>query len=918
LFGPAVVIARGGGPVRTTYAARELRTGTMRKTCLAAAAALFTITTGLDVGAAMYVASYAQQGSKLGPDNVSRSNFGSSVSLQSDGNRVIIGGPADLSNRGAAWVFARSAGVWNQEAKLVASTAVGLGGQGQSVALSGAGDVAVVGGTLDNGNLGAAWVWTRSGTSWSEQAKLVGTGAVGSAQQGKSVAISADGNTIAVGGYQDSSSAGAVWIFARSGGVWTQQGSKLVGSGAAGIARHGTSVALSADGNTLVEGAFNDNNGIGAAWVWTRSGGTWTQQGGKLVGSDAVGPFVDQGQSVAISADGNLVAVGGFADNSSQGAVWIWTRSGGVWAQQGSKVTATGAAGAPLLGFSVSLSSDGATLVAGGYRDDNFFGAAWIFTRSGNVWTQLGSKLVGTNGVPPISPAAGLRQGWSSAISGNGSTIAVGGPNDTDLHGAVWMYASSEDSPPGPFNKVAPVNGATNHSIEPTLSWTASSGATGYEYCYDTTNDNACLSWIPVGNVLSVSISANSATQYYWQVRATNTSGTPAYADADASAFWTFATRTNAVQNGSFGTGDLTGWQSFATPDQSYIVTEASSTVLRFYRVPPPAGTSNQAVVFQNTGVSLPALEPIEARFDLGNSSDVRKRISVLIHDADFSDLSVCTFWLGAHAALASYVFRTHTTEAWSNASISFYAATAGSDGGFYEVDNVVMAHGPGQSSDRADCVDPARPTATGSDGPERLNNGDFSNGTNSWSTFGQLDYQVNAGVFEFRRPAPPDPAGVVLQPTSTAAATGTIFTAQFDLGNSSAVRKRVTVLLHDLDFSDLSACTFWLAPGQPLSPYAMRSFTTKPWTNATISIYAATVGNDTWTRLDNVSLRQTQGTQTQGTDCIEPDNGTGPTSLFTTRLFTTRLFVTRLFADDWLQRHVFVFPLQERRQVLR
>src|SRR5206468_12107718 len=107
--------------------------------------------------------------------------------------------------------------------------------------------------------------------------------------QGSSVSLSADGNTGIIGGYGDNSNAGAAWVWTRSGGVWTQQGTKLVGSGASGKAGQGTSVALSADGNTAIVGGPLDNSSVGAAWVWTRSAGVWTQQGGKLVGSGAAG-----------------------------------------------------------------------------------------------------------------------------------------------------------------------------------------------------------------------------------------------------------------------------------------------------------------------------------------------------------------------------------------------------------------------------------------------------------------------------------------------------------------------------------------------------------------------------------------------------------------------------------------------------
>ena len=111
--------------------------------------------------------------------------------------------------------------------------------------------------------------------------KLVGIGAVDS-RQGASVSISADGNTAIVGGIFDNSSTGAVWIYTRNGGAWSQQGIKLVGTGAVGAAQQGTSVSISADGNTAIVGGAFDNSKIGAVWIFTRNGFTWMQQGNKL------------------------------------------------------------------------------------------------------------------------------------------------------------------------------------------------------------------------------------------------------------------------------------------------------------------------------------------------------------------------------------------------------------------------------------------------------------------------------------------------------------------------------------------------------------------------------------------------------------------------------------------------------------
>jgi hypothetical protein len=182
-----------------------------------------------------------------------------------------------------------------------------------------------------------------------------------------------------------------VGLLTRSAGVWTQQGSKLVGSGAVGAAEQGYSVAVSADGNTAIVGGFGDNSYAGAAWVYTRAAGIWNQQGGKLVGTDAIGN-AQQGFSVALSADGNTAIVGGHTDNSrggnNAGAAWVFTRSAGVWTQQGSKLVGTGGAGGNAQqGWSVAVSADGNTAVVGGVTDNAGIGAVWVFTRSAGVWT---------------------------------------------------------------------------------------------------------------------------------------------------------------------------------------------------------------------------------------------------------------------------------------------------------------------------------------------------------------------------------------------------------------------------------------------------------------------------------------------------------------------------------------------------
>jgi hypothetical protein len=261
--------------------------------------------------------------------------------------------------------------------------------------------------------------------------KLVGMLATGPAQQGSSVSLSGDGDTAIVGGPWDNSEAGAAWVFTRSGGVWSQQGRKLVGAGAVGSSRQGASVALSADGDTAIVGGYCDNSYVGAAWVFTRSGGVWKQQGGKLVGAGAVGE-AQQGASVALSADGDTAFVGGPADNGYAGAAWVYTRSGDVWTQQGGKLVGTDAGGEAEQGWSVALSADGDTAIVGGYCDNGQTGAAWVFVQPLQVSPYSGIAASGTKGGPfsPSSFSYKLR-----ATSGRVKYSIAGAPS--------WLTASS-------------------------------------------------------------------------------------------------------------------------------------------------------------------------------------------------------------------------------------------------------------------------------------------------------------------------------------------------------------------------------------------------------------------------------------------------------------------------------------------
>jgi hypothetical protein len=147
----------------------------------------------------------------------------------------------------------------------------------------------------------------------------------------------------------------------------------MVSTGGASNDQQGSSVALSADGNTALIG------GIGS-WIWTRSGTTWTQQSGFLLGSDRAGTYPSQGLSgSALSSDGNTALTGIFSDGSGVGATWVWTRSGTTWTQQGNKLVGSGGVGNQQQSFALALSGDGTTLLDGGFTDNSQAGAVWAF-----------------------------------------------------------------------------------------------------------------------------------------------------------------------------------------------------------------------------------------------------------------------------------------------------------------------------------------------------------------------------------------------------------------------------------------------------------------------------------------------------------------------------------------------------------
>jgi hypothetical protein len=345
-------------------------------------------------------------------------------------------------DEGAAYVWVRSGLVWSEQAVLVASDAAENDNLGWSVALDG--DTIVVGSPRADrgviGNAGAAYVFTRNGTTWVEEAKLSSGAPSHGHMFGSSVAIS--GDTIVVGETQDGASIGpgpgAAFVFVRTGTTWSQQARLDMALPKPGSA-FGFSAAI--EGDRIVVGADRDDvggNAVGTAHVFLRTGTTWGFQS-RLMASDAA---VNNhfGWSVAISGD--TVAVGATLANlgaglTDAGAAYVFRRSGGLWSEE-AKLTASDASAGDYFGISVALEGDQVVCGASGADIKSFGqseGSAYVFERTGSVWSEV-AKLVAKDG--------SFQSRLGTSASRHGDTLVLGARFDASSTGAGYVFRFSE------------------------------------------------------------------------------------------------------------------------------------------------------------------------------------------------------------------------------------------------------------------------------------------------------------------------------------------------------------------------------------------------------------------------------------------------------------------------------------------
>jgi len=349
-----------------------------------------------------------------------KSEFGHSVALSADGTTLAVGAPREdggnVMDSGAVYMFVRSNDTWPMEDYIKAFNKGSPDLFGHSVALSADGTTLAVGAIWEDGpgpgvnplksddsgpgasGAGYVYVW-KNLEGWVQQAYIKASNPGASDQFGRSATMSADGNTLAFGAHQEDGLAGAAYVFARAGDVWSEQ-AYLKASNIGVEDRFGVKLAMSADGNTLAVGAHLEDsaatgvNGLqgdnipykdsGAAYVFVRAGADWSKPPTYIKASNT-GKDDYFGIDLALSGDGKTLAVGAYWEDSvatgvggeegsngavQSGAVYVFSLAGDTWSQRG-YVKASNTETDDNFGWGIALSEKGDTLAVGAQGEDS-------------------------------------------------------------------------------------------------------------------------------------------------------------------------------------------------------------------------------------------------------------------------------------------------------------------------------------------------------------------------------------------------------------------------------------------------------------------------------------------------------------------------------------------------------------------
>ena len=452
-----------------------------------------------------------------------------SVTLSADGTTLAVGAALEdssstgingsqsnnsLTDSGAVYVYSLNGNIWSQQAYIKASN-TGLDDRfGISLSLSDDGNTLAIGAGGEDSNAtgvnndennnstiasGAVYIYERNASTWSQQAYIKASNPDIADVFGFTVSLSADGATLAVGTFRESSNAtgingnqfnnsasgsGAVYVYVSNGGSWSQQ-AYIKASNTGAPDQFGVILSLSDNGNTLAVGAMFENSnstgingdennssglGSGAVYVFVRNSSIWSQEA--YIKASNTGNGDNFGISLSLSGDASVLAVGAVGEDSNatgingdqtnnlasaSGAVYVFSRSGSNWSQE-AYIKASNSEANDEFGTSLSLSSDGSTLAVGAISEDSNStgingnetnnltsgsGAVYVYARSGSTWSQqayVKSANVGNDD----------NFGESLSLSPDGSTLAVGAIfEDSSATGINGNQADNSESNSG-------------------------------------------------------------------------------------------------------------------------------------------------------------------------------------------------------------------------------------------------------------------------------------------------------------------------------------------------------------------------------------------------------------------------------------------------------------------------------------
>ena len=477
---------------------------------------------------------WVEQAAVLPSGLTSGDELGFSVALSGNGEVAIVGAYGTNNDAGAAYVYTydSSTGTWSTPATLSAPT--GAAEFGNSVALSSDGEVALVG-AYRTGGVGAAYIYTYDSSTgtWSTPAALsVPSGYA--VEFGNSVALSSDGEVAIVGAPDTNSGAGAAYIYTYDSSTenWSTTTTLSAPTTPSRAYSFGASVALSSDGDEALVGAYGTNGDEGAAYVYTYDSSTGWSSTPVTLSASCGGEYCEFGNSVALSGNGEVALVGAVGTNSNVGAAYVYTNSGAGWSSPPTTLFVPG--GANFFGISVALSSNGEEALVGARGTNSGAGAAYVYTNSGTGWSSTPATL----SVP--SGAGGF--GNSVALSSDGEVALVGAPGTNSDAGAASFYGeadldlaldvSSAAAPGGQYTEQAILTNDSGYT-SPNLTLNLPiPGGTNYQSSSASSTQGSCTASPSSGVVSSVSCDVGTLAASGGSATASVTLGVPSNATA--------------------------------------------------------------------------------------------------------------------------------------------------------------------------------------------------------------------------------------------------------------------------------------------------------------------------------------------------------------------------------------------------